>query len=402
MVDQDKLIIYLKPNGSGDWVLTDRHYNTIGTTINDHTEELTLNATHREVIAIVPAEDVLLTTVKLPKMSRTRLLQALPYALEEQLVSDVDALHFAAGDKPGADETVGVAVVSKEKMQQWITQLSNWKIKADRMLPLSLLVPFTEHTWHVVLSDIAIVRLDANQCFTCDHQNLNEFLNVALSSATELPHRIYVQNYSQYDYTPALSVPIQVDGEIGESYELLPDLIGNIKQSSKFNLLQGVYASKKSTSLRTKHLIRLLTGLAAAWLLLLFLYPTVSYFILKEQITSIDDQITVIYKQNFPQATSVIDPKMRMQDKLQKMKEQIGENRFLLLLGYVAKALSEKTGIQLNRIDFQNNQLTLDMTAATSDDVAFFSNFLTQQGLNVKQQNAKLVPAGINATLVVN
>lgn len=401
MVDQDKIVIYLKSDGSTDWLLTNNNYNAIGTTINEHADELAENAVDKEVIVVVPAEDVLITTTKLPKMNRTRLMQALPYALEEQLVSDVDALHFAA-DKPETDGLLRVAVVAKEKMREWINKLNTLNIKADRMIPLSLLVPFSEHTWHAVLSDVGIVRLDANQCFTCDHNNLNEFLNVALSTATELPHRIYVQNYSPYDYIPALSVPIQVDGEIGEPYALLPDLINNIKQTNKFNLMQGEFAVKKSATLRTKNVIKLLASLAGAWLVLLFLYPTVSYFILKEQVASIDNQIADIYKANFPQATSVIDPKIRMQDKLQKMKEQIGENRFLLLLGYIAKGLSEKPGIQLNRIDFQNNQLTLDIIATTSDNVAFFSNFLIQQGLNVKQENAKLVPAGINATLVVN
>ena len=48
-------------------------------------------------IVIVPSEDVLVTTVTLPKMNRSRLLQAIPYALEEQVIEDVDTMHFAAG-----------------------------------------------------------------------------------------------------------------------------------------------------------------------------------------------------------------------------------------------------------------------------------------------------------------
>jgi hypothetical protein len=90
-----------------------------------------------------------------------------------------------------------------------------------------------------------------------------------------------------------------------------------------------------------------------------------------------------------------------MEEKLQKLRANIGENRLLLLMGYVGKAMSATPSITLKRIEFQNNQLTAELTAATSEDVAAFTDFLTQQGLTVKQQNANLAGTRINATVVI-
>ncbi len=53
----------------------------------------------RPVIVLVPATESLTTSVDLPIRGGARLLAALPYALEEQVATDVETMHFAAGDK---------------------------------------------------------------------------------------------------------------------------------------------------------------------------------------------------------------------------------------------------------------------------------------------------------------
>ena len=111
--------------------------------------------------------------------------------------------------------------------------------------------------------------------------------------------------------------------------------------------------------------------------------------------------INHIYRTQFPQATSIVAPKLRMQEKLQKLDVSVGENRVLLLLGYVGKGMKIANGIKLKRADFQNSQLTLELTATSSESFSAFTDYLTQQGLHVKQQNATLAGEHINATVQV-
>src|SRR6187431_1334078 len=52
------------------------------------------------VVVLVPAADVLLARTELASRQREQIEQALPYALEDQLVESVDAMHVAWSQDP--------------------------------------------------------------------------------------------------------------------------------------------------------------------------------------------------------------------------------------------------------------------------------------------------------------
>ena len=141
--------------------------------------------------------------------------------------------------------------------------------------------------------------------------------------------------------------------------------------------------------------------LAALLAGLFFMYPTGSYIILKQRQDVLQQQISQLYRQHFPQGKTMVAPKLRMEDKLHKLQDQMGENRLLLLLGYIGKGLSGSASVNLKRFDFQNGQLTVELSAADSANFSAFNAFLTQQGLQVKQQNAVLSGERVNATLQI-
>ena len=62
------------------------------------------------VVVFVSGVEVVLTDVALPNMNKQKLLKAIPFALEEQLASDVEDNHFAMGDRQQEDK-VNVAIV---------------------------------------------------------------------------------------------------------------------------------------------------------------------------------------------------------------------------------------------------------------------------------------------------
>jgi general secretion pathway protein L len=82
---------------------------------------------NREVIVLVPSAEVLSTTVDIP-LKGTKLIAALPFALEEYLADDIDQLHFAAGTRR-ANGKVPVSVVSRQNMDDWLDILADAGIK---------------------------------------------------------------------------------------------------------------------------------------------------------------------------------------------------------------------------------------------------------------------------------
>jgi general secretion pathway protein L len=399
---QDKLVIYLHNDETEppDWVVLNAENIFRYSVRHGSPADLTDAALDKEIIVIIPAEDILITAAALPKMNRSRLAQALPFALEEQLIGEVGTLHFAQGDRQ-ADEGLPVAVVSREKMQAWIALLQSWDIEADRMVPSALALPVAENTWHVAINGMATVRTSLYQGFVADKNNLQEMLAIALASATASPAVLQISNYSTQPVAETLSLPLGINEAFKEAEQLSVDMAKEAVRLPAINLLQGPYRSTKSRYPQMHKIGKVASCLVVVWVILLFIYPTVSYFILKHRVSSIDSQVQQIYKRNFPLSTSVVAPKMRMEEKLRKFTAQAGDSKLFFLLGYVGKGILEKPSIKLKRFDFQNNQLTLELTTASSDDFTTFTDFLSRQGLNVKQQNANMVGARINGIVVV-
>jgi hypothetical protein len=90
-----------------------------------------------------------------------------------------------------------------------------------------------------------------------------------------------------------------------------------------------------------------------------------------------------------------------MQEKLQRLSQQSGEPRSLILMAQIGKAVGVVPGVKLKRFDFQNEHLTLELTTATPEDFSTFTDYLTQRGLKVKQQNADFVEGRMRAMLQI-
>ncbi len=397
---QAKLVIYLQANLNPCWAYVDADGRVKDVIYEGDPALLAEAVIHHEVIVLVPAEDVFVTVTQMPKMNRTRLLQAVPYALEEQLIDDVDETHVAIGERDEQGR-LPVAVVSHEKMREWLALLASWQVQAERLLPASLALDGDEQNWHAgIINNTALVKTGRHQGLGCDEINFAALLDLAVQNATPTPQSIRISNASDHAFMNALSLPITIEEERVSPPQLLTELAYNAATQS-FNLLQGNYALKKPKFPPLKKLWKVTSYLAIAWVVLLFLYPLISYFILSHRVSAIDAQIATIYKRHFPESRSVIAPKLRMEEKLNRLNAQLGANKAFTLLAYLGKGISATPSIVLKRLDFQNNQLTLELTAANSEDFSTFTDYLAQQGLNVKQQNADLNGAHVNATLVI-
>jgi general secretion pathway protein L len=394
---QEKLIVYLHAHDlpHPSWIGLDEACHIKQQVQRGNAAELATVAANKYVVVMVPAEDVLLTSVTLPKMNSTRLMQALPFALEEQLISEVNTLHFVPIQK--TESEWAVAVVAKEKMQAWMDLLKGWNVQPDAMVPLTLALPIKENRWRVLINEMAVVRTGPYQGFACDKNNLNELLNMALSSIDLLPHLIEGNGVASL----ALNQSINVKEDHFSIEQQQIELAKHAVQFPTLNLLRGEYKSKKTSFAQRRNIWGIIACLTIVWVLLLALYPAISYVILHQRLNNIDHKIEEIYKRHFPHATSIVAPEMRLEEKRRGSVAQGGDNQPLVLLSEVGKGIRATPGVQLKRLDYQANQLTLDLTAASSEEFAQFTEFLVSQGLRVKQQSANLVGARINATIVI-
>ncbi|HFE37526.1 MAG TPA: hypothetical protein ENK06_03770, partial [Gammaproteobacteria bacterium] len=125
-----------------------------------------------QVVVLAPATDVLHSTAKVPTQNKSRLLKAVPYALEEELAADVELLHFAIG-KPDSSGQVKVAVVERSLMDSWLQMLADAGISTDIIISEQSLVPIADNSWSLVLDgNIALLQAADYQGMVADVENL--------------------------------------------------------------------------------------------------------------------------------------------------------------------------------------------------------------------------------------
>ena len=131
----DFLVIQLgeSENAPADWIAVDSSGAQHGLPESGPFANARADIGDRSVIVLVPSAEVLTTTVDMPIKGGAKLQAALPYALEEFLADDVDQLHFAAGTRYSSG-LIPVSVVSREKLEQWISWLQKADIEANSIV----------------------------------------------------------------------------------------------------------------------------------------------------------------------------------------------------------------------------------------------------------------------------
>ncbi len=391
-----QVIIYLANGVAPSWVVLSN--GQVVTSAWQAPSSQLPDCSEATVTVVVPQEDVLLTSVTLPKMSQHRLRQALPFALEEQLIAELSQLHFAHG-VPSAGEPLNVAVVAHTKMQQWLDQCRAWGVTPQHMVTAAHFLPEEKNAWHVWLTTIAIVRTSAGIGFACDVTNMLTYLDALLASDVPQVVHVYQSTDAALTVPPSLTSLMQVTARTDQ--QCLEDFALRFNPSRALNLLQAAYTTKTSHRIGAAKMKRILVGFALTWLLAIFTYPVVDQLILQQRVQAIDGQIAQIYRQHFPQATSVVTPQLRLEEKRRKLLAAQGENHVLVLLAYVGEGMKQVSGLTLNRVDYQAQQLSLQLSANSSETLTMFSNVLQGHGLQVHQQNADIVDNRINATIQI-
>ncbi|MDX1607474.1 MAG: type II secretion system protein GspL, partial [Candidatus Competibacterales bacterium] len=142
-------------------------------------EALATAVGNRHLVLAVPGERVTLTAVQAPRRNRGAWRKALPYALEDQLVEDVEQLHFALGAE-AADGHTPVAVLRRAELTRWLERLRAQGLEPRAAIPDCLLLPLPEGHWSLLADgDHIRVRTGAAAGFVADPDSLGPLLELA-------------------------------------------------------------------------------------------------------------------------------------------------------------------------------------------------------------------------------
>jgi len=330
------------------------------------------------VVVFVPTIDVVLTSATVPVKSGQRLAQAVPYALEEQLVDDIESLHVSIGHLNSAGK-VSAAVVSKHTMQQWLKRLTDIGIEPDVVIPDALALQRVNGDWSALQfnSDIVCVRSGAETGFACDVDNLAV---IASSHASEFdvdPDSVQFTNCAGTDtenlseqFRNVFSIPVNTQPCNGDA---LATLISGYESNEGINLLQGDFV-RKSTWLRGKKRWLPAAALLLAWLVLQFGMNIYQIQQLSANETAYKEKIVKIFKKAFPEVTRVSDPQKQMSIKLKALRggtavEGIG---YLELMSKVSQVFAKVPNVEIKTLSYKKAVIDLELEVS---DLQRLENF---------------------------
>lgn len=349
----DRLLLRLAPDGGLRWLRQ-------GAGVREPLSQagpppVSALAEAAEVVVLVPAEDVLLTEVRLGARNRTQLMQALPYAVEDQLLSPVEELHFAAAR--GEGDRVGVAVVAKERLRGWLQELNEAGIRPDRMLPDSLALPLADGRATALIEDArACVRLAPWSAFACAPAELPDWL--AQVNAAGAPP-LDAQDF-RAEPTPALAARRE------RRQDPLAFLAAALGAAPAINLLDGEFAARHRHASGARAW-RIAAALAAAVALLALANLGLEVLQLSRSQAQMETQAMEAVRGALPELDAAqlarTSPEQLMRGRLERLRGGAETDGLLRLLGRLAPVLGSTTRIQTRGMEYRNGGFELALRA---------------------------------------
>jgi general secretion pathway protein L len=396
---KEKVFLYLYNLAATEasWVIIDENNAIIQSQLHTSLEQLVISTT-TEVIAIIPATDVLLTQADLPKMNSYRLHQAIPFAIEEQLLDDVSQLHCATGEYTNGHYPV--VVINLILMTAWLDYLKKFNIQPQQLIPASLAIPIIKNHWSVYcFAETCLVRTDDFSGFSCENENLSDYLKIKLAESLVLPEQIdlYIIDNTNISVNSTITCVSQLISE----KSFLESLAILLQTRSYINLLQNSFKPKHQSK-QGKKLWRYAAYITATWITLGLSSYLILFLILDYYEFKLNQQIETVYHRYFPDAVTMIAPRERMMNQLKKSSNQTTNASFLGLLATIGQAITQSKSTHLQSLDYRDKLLSLTLLSNTFDQVDKLIHVLQAQGLKVRQQSAEAMTNNVKVTLLVN
>jgi len=374
---------------AANWIAVDGNGTRISPPVTGPLAEAAKDVAGRAVIALVPAASVLTTTVDIPIRSGSRLLAALPYALEEFVADDVEDLHFAAGTRSESG-LLPVAVVAHEQMQEWLQRLDEAGISASRLVPENHGLARISGTLSLLAAEGQVMFNDgADNEFVMQGVKPSDALAVAgvLDEATAgegtdsednggpghllvycepVDEERFLHDWNALRHELAsVDINLLPDG-------VLPRLAVTVATGRGINLLQGRYVAKAEIGAmfrpwRYAAILLLSLGVVA------FGGKAVDYYRLSQEESTLKDQFTQVYREIRPDDTrEIVDPARIVNSVRRSLGGPAASQVFLPSLQQLGMAVQQNGSAEIEAISYRAGVIDVRLTAP---DVATLDNF---------------------------
>lgn len=323
--------------------------------------ELVAQAGGARQILIAPGETSILHPIAVPGRKRSTWARAVPYALEDQVIEEIEALHFALGNVPDGGR-LPVAVVGHAALRAWMGACDQAGLAPVAVVPEPLLLPWQDGDWSILLEERrAVVRIGRQEGFATERDTLGLLLSQALVEAGDAkPRRLRIWGSAAAEFVEPAVAEIERVVEAG-SIEPLQLFAATYRPGTVLNLLQGSY-SRQAQWGRWLRPWRATAALAGLWLLVQGCAQVYENWRLRQELVSLGTEMERVYREAVPGATRIVNPKVQLEARLKELRSSgTGGGAFLELLHRGGQPLVNFPDVVLRGFSYRDGQLDLSL-----------------------------------------
>lgn len=357
-----------------EWVLVDDNGTRRGPLQSGSLQDAGEAAEQHPVIVLVPAADIVSTTVNIPARSTSRIRTALPFALEEDLAEDVEDLHFAIGSRQENDR-LPVAITAAHKMDDWLERLAEAGIEPAVLtaanhgvakIPgtLSILVDEDNTVMFNDGADTDFIMQDikpsdalvlAGELGEQQDENGDKAGHLIVFCTSEADERLSHDWIAMRQELHSVDVNVLPDG-------VLPKLAVTVAAGNGINLLQGKYGKKTEYAALLRPW-KMAAMLAVAFVVSWGLLKGVEYNQMVKERDALLTQFTTEYRAIRPNDTSTInDPGAIVNALRRSIGGPSAPQVFLPSIREIGAALNQNDGVTLEAISYRAGVIDLRLT----------------------------------------
>lgn len=398
-----------------EWIVVDDNGTRRSPPAAGTLAEAAASVRNRPVIVLLPATEILTTTIDLPVRGGARLNAALPYALEEQVAADVDDMHFAAGDRRDSGIRP-VTAVARATLDAWLEQLDEAGIQPWKLVPENYGVARVPGTMSVLVDGTRVMFNDGEDVeFVLEGATPSD----ALVAAGKLSDRHDEDDVPEQSGHLVVWCSAEDEERLSHDWialrhelnsvdiNLLPDgalarLAVTVASGQGVNLLQGRYGPKADYGswLRPwRAAAILLVGLG----LVGFAAKGVDYYRLTQEQAELKTQFTQVLRQIRPvDNREVLDPVGIVTSLKRGLGATTAPQVFLPSLRELSSAIAQNSNASIEAISYRAGVIDVRLSSPDVETVGNIQKAISASGaFNASIQSTDKVADQINSRIQI-
>ena len=330
--------------------------------------EILTEAASSRLVLILPAASVVLHKVSIVAKSRAQIAAALPYALEDELASDIEQMHFAYRTLDRSGNQL-VAVVERDLVQRLHALVTGHHFESVLLLPQILTVPWQPDSWSLfVQREQALLRKDLSDGYAMDVVAMPELLTTEKELYRQQHDGEGAPELNIYNFSPDQEV--EGGSLLGSDSEALAVMARYWLDNpdTEINLFQGEYQIVRPM----RDLLRqwsMAAGIAVIALVIYLMNVAVDNYLLARERDGLEASMQSLYETIFNEKPAG-NPADSMRKKLVSLGSESGDgNNFISVILLSGREFLADSQTSITRLRYTGNDMEVDLETSSIEQL---------------------------------